>query len=192
MKHYIKENLMDHIKVMNTILSKNYILSQIEGVAKDIVNCYKNGKKVITLGNGGSAADAEHCVAELMGRFKKDRAPLEAIALTANDPTNTAIANDYGYEHLFERLITGYAKKGDVVIAISTSGNSANIIYGVRKAKELETITVGLTGSDKCLLEKEFPSYIIKVPSDDTPRIQEAHTTIIHLICGLVEAELFK
>jgi len=192
MRGYTRANIVEHMEIMNCILGKNYILGQIEGVAGEIIKCYKKGGKVLACGNGGSAADAGHFIGELVGKFGKDRRPLEAIDLVASIPTITAVSNDYGYQLLFERSIAAHAKKGDVVLAISTSGNSSNIIYGVRKAKELEVITVGLTGKDRCLLDKEKLNYLIRAPSTNTPRIQEAHGLILHLICGHVENELFN
>jgi D-sedoheptulose 7-phosphate isomerase len=154
-----------------------------------IARALKNGKKVVLFGNGGSAADAQHIACELAGRFKLERRGLPAIALTTNTSTITAIANDYGYDKVFSRQVEAIVDKGDIVIGISTSGKSPNVIEGVKAAKEHGAITVGLTGAEGGRLEKVV-DICIKVPSDDTPRIQETHITIGHIICQLVEESL--
>ncbi|MEM3744718.1 MAG: D-sedoheptulose 7-phosphate isomerase [Candidatus Micrarchaeaceae archaeon] len=164
--------------------------SEIEGAAAVIVNALKSGHKLITFGNGGSAADAQHIAAELAGRFYKDRKPLPAIALTTNTSSLTAIANDYSYEDVFARQMEGIGANGDVAIAISTSGNSKNVIKAVEKAKEMGIYVIGLTGGNGGAL-KELCDMPIVVNSGNTPIIQEVHIAIGHMICMLVEKMMF-
>jgi len=154
-----------------------------------LVNAFKKGNKVLLFGNGGSAADAQHIACELAGKFYLDRPPLPAIALTTNTSSLTAIGNDYSYEEVFVRQVKGLVKQGDVVIGISTSGNSPNVLRGIEEAKRLGATTIAFTGRGGRL--KELADYILSVPSDDTPRIQEAHITAGHIICYLVEQALF-
>jgi len=162
------------------------VSKNIESAAKAILSSLTNGGKVLVFGNGGSAADSQHFAAELVGRFKKERAPLAAIALTVNTSTLTAIANDYGYDVVFARQVEALGKKGDIAIGLSTSGNSKNVIEAFRKARDLGMATVGLLGRDGGKIKDECDIAII-VPSDDTPRIQEAHITIIHILCELID-----
>jgi D-sedoheptulose 7-phosphate isomerase len=158
-------------------------------IAELIVQAFREGRKVILFGNGGSAADAQHIAAELSGKFIRNRSSLPAIALTTNTSSLTAIANDYGYEAVFSRQLESLAKKGDVIIGISTSGNSPNILLAIEQAKRCGAITVALTGRRGKL--KDIADYVLSVPSAETPRIQEAHITLGHIICYLVEEELF-
>jgi len=187
----VKELLIESIKTKEKILSNEELLSKIEKVADLIVNAYMNDKKVLLCGNGGSAADAQHISAELSGRFKIDRKPLFAEALHVNTSFLTAVANDYSFEKVYERLVEAFGREGDILIGISTSGNSANVINAVKKAKEIGMITIGFTGETGGKL-KNFVDILINVPSKDTPRIQEAHITIGHIICELVENSLYK
>jgi len=154
-----------------------------------LVDAFRKGNKVLLFGNGGSAADAQHIACELAGKFYLDRAPLPAIALTTNTSSLTAIANDYSYEEVFVRQVKGLVKQGDVVIGISTSGNSPNVLRGIEEAKRLGATTIALIGRGGRL--KKSADYVLSVPSDDTPRIQEAHITAGHIICYLVEQALF-
>ena len=158
-------------------------------IADQLVQALRRGNKVLLFGNGGSAADAQHIACELAGRFSRDREPLPAIALTTNTSSLTAIANDYGYEAVFARQLRGLVKKGDIVIGISTSGSSANVLLAIEEANRRGAVTVALTGQGGTL--KELAHYVLPVPSTSTPRIQEAHITIGHIICHLVEEELF-
>jgi D-sedoheptulose 7-phosphate isomerase len=158
-------------------------------IADELVQALRRGNKVLLFGNGGSAADAQHIACELSGRFSRDREPLPAIALTTNTSSLTAIANDYGYEAVFARQLRGLVKKGDIVIGISTSGSSANVLLAIEEANRRGAVTVALTGQGGRL--KELAHYVLSVPSTSTPRIQEAHITIGHIICHLVEEELF-
>ena len=159
---------------------------QIAAAASAIVTCLRVGGKLIVLGNGGSASDAQHMVAELVGRYAVKRQALAAIALTTNSSSLTAIANDFGFEEIFARQLEALAKPQDVVIAISTSGNSPNVLRAMETAKALGLKKIGLTGNDGGKLRDLVDTCVI-VPSDSTPRIQEAHTLIIHILCGIVE-----
>ncbi|MFX1401423.1 MAG: SIS domain-containing protein [Promethearchaeota archaeon] len=163
----------------------------IAQISKEIINGYKNKKKVVLFGNGGSAADAQHIAAEFVGKFYKDRESLPALAFHTNTSVLTATANDYGYEFVFERQVSSFVEKGDIVIGISTSGNSPNVIKGLNKAKEKGAITIGFTGQKENQIEK-IVDYCLKIPSTDTPRIQEGHILVGHIICYLVEKELFS
>ncbi len=158
-------------------------------IADEIVQAFRKGNKVLIFGNGGSAADAQHIACELQGKFYLDRDPLAAIALTTNTSSLSAIANDYSFETVFSRQVRGLAKKGDVVIGISTSGNSPNVLRGVEEAKRLGAITIAFTGRGGKL--KELADYVLSIPSTDTPRVQETHITAGHIICYLVEEALF-
>ena len=161
----------------------------VVAIADQLVQALRRGNKVLLFGNGGSAADAQHIACELSGRFSRDREPLPAIALTTNASSLTAIANDYGYEAVFARQLRGLVKKGDIVIGISTSGSSANVLLAIEEANRRGAVTIALTGQGGKL--KELAHYVLSVPSTSTPRIQEAHITIGHIICHLVEEELF-
>ena len=186
----ISELLEESIRVKEDLREQASEIEKIKRVSKAIIKALKNGKKVVLFGNGGSAADAQHIACELAGKFKLERRGLPAVALTTNTSTLTAIGNDYGYDKIFSRQVEGMVGRGDVVIGISTSGNSVNVINGIEAAKERRAFTVGLTGATGGKLGK-IVDICIKVPSNDTPRIQEAHITIGHIICQLVEEGLF-
>lgn len=167
------------------------LAEEIAKASQWVIECFKLGGKVLLFGNGGSAADAQHIATELVCRFQKERKPLPALALSTNSSLVTAQANDKGFETIFARQIEVWARKGDIAIAISTSGNSPNIIEGMKKAKKLGMKTIGFIGKKGGEL-KGLVELPLIVPSDDVPRIQEAHITIGHIICHLVEKELFK
>lgn len=186
----LKKRLEEHIKTAMLMQNDEKLLEQTVKVAKKIVECYKNNGKAIFFGNGGSAADAQHAAAELMGRYLKDRKPLQAIALTTNTSILTAIGNDYGYEEIFKRQLEGVLNKGDIVIGISTSGNSPNVVNAIEYAKNKGAFTVAFVGARKCRLD-EIADVCIKIPSESTPRIQEMHEFLLHTICEMVENELF-
>lgn len=188
MKKYIKSYIEDSINTKKLILEDEKIISKIEEISKIIIDAYKKDNKVITAGNGGSAADAQHIAAELVSKFLIERPPINAVALTTNTSVLTAIGNDYNNDFIFSRQVEAFGRKGDVFIAISTSGNSTNIINAIKEAKKQGIITVGFTGKKDCLMD-ELCDYIIKVPSDFTPVIQESHIMIGHIICALVEKE---
>jgi D-sedoheptulose 7-phosphate isomerase len=159
-------------------------------IAEIIFNSLKKGGKLILFGNGGSAADAQHIAAEFVGRFNRERGPLPAIALTTDTSILTALGNDYGIEEIFSRQVESLVEERDVVIGISTSGNSINVIKGIKKAKEKKALTIGLTGITGGKLKEEVDKWL-PVPSTSTPRIQEAHITIGHILCHLIEESLF-
>ena len=165
-------------------------IGEIEGMVKLIVSAYRAGGKVVLFGNGGSAADAQHIAGELVGRFKLERPALPAVALTTNTSVLTAVANDYGYETTFSRQVEALVGEKDVVVGLSTSGNSPNVVEAIKAAKIKGAKTIGLTGSNGGQLAEEA-DLVIRVPSISTPRIQEAHITIGHIVCELVERELF-
>ncbi len=164
-------------------------IGEIEQMVNLIIAALKTGGKVVFFGNGGSAADAQHLAGELVGRFKLERLALPAIALTTNTSILTALANDYGYETVFSRQVEALVQENDVVIGLSTSGNSPNVIEAIKTAKMKGAKTIGLTGGRGGKLA-EVTDLVLAVPSDDTPRIQEAHITIGHIVCELVEREL--
>ncbi|MFW9972505.1 MAG: SIS domain-containing protein [Candidatus Odinarchaeota archaeon] len=187
MENEIISILDENSRTIQAIKSLSPIIAQI---SKEIIKAYKNKKKVVLFGNGGSAADAQHIAAEFVGKFYKDRESLPALAFHTNTSSVTATANDYGYEFIFERQVSSFVQNGDIAIGISTSGNSPNVIKGLIKAKERGAITIGFTGQKENQIEK-IVSFCLKIPSKDTPRIQEGHITVGHIICYLVEKELF-
>jgi len=179
-------------QIEDSIELKKYLRQETKNLvamADLLVDAFRKGNKVLLFGNGGSAADAQHIACELAGKFYLDRDPLPAIALTTNTSSLTAIANDYSYEEVFGRQVKGLVKQGDVVIGISTSGNSPNVLRGIEEAKRLGATTIALTGRGGRL--SELADYVLSIPSGDTPRIQEAHITAGHIICYLVEQALF-
>jgi len=156
-----------------------------------ITNALKNGSKILICGNGGSAADAQHFAAEIVGRFKLERNGFPAIALTTDTSILTAIGNDYGFDNIFKRQVEALGKEGDVLVGISTSGNSENVIMAVEQAKKMGIYTIGLLGKSGGIL-KDIVDLSLVVPSDNTPRIQECHLTMYHIICEEVEKNLMK
>jgi D-sedoheptulose 7-phosphate isomerase len=187
----ITEIINQSIDIKQSIIQNDSLIDTIQKVADIIVETYKNSGKLLLCGNGGSAADAQHIAAELSGRFYINRPPLNAEALHVNSSFITAIANDFSFNEVYSRSVEAFGKKGDVLIAISTSGNSENIINAAIKAKAMGMIVVGFTGDTGGKL-KEFCSYLVNVPSKITPRIQEAHILIGHIICEIVENNLFS
>jgi D-sedoheptulose 7-phosphate isomerase len=178
------------IQVKQDIIEKGELAATLEKVIAVITQAFKNGNSVYFAGNGGSAADAQHLAAEFSGRFYKDRKALPSEALHCNTSYLTAVANDYSYDVIYSRLLEGLAKPGDVLVGLSTSGNSANIVKAFEKSKELKVITIGFTGAAGGKM-KELSDYLINVPSTDTPRIQESHILLGHIICELVEKNIF-
>jgi D-sedoheptulose 7-phosphate isomerase len=191
MESRIKSIIQSSIDLKNKVLNDPDLLKTVNAVVEQIINCYENGGKVLFCGNGGSAADAQHMAAELSGRFYFDRYPLFAEALHVNSSYITAVANDYGYEEVYARLVMAMGRKNDVLIGLSTSGNSMNIVKAFKEANALGMITVGLTGQTGGEL-KEKCNFLLNIPSIDTPRIQEVHGMLGHIICELVEEKLFK
>ncbi len=189
MKEKIKFLIRESIEVKEkTLKEQSEIIAKI---AQKTIQCFRQGKKVIFFGNGGSAADAQHLATELISRFQKERRSLPAIALTTDTSALTAIGNDYGFEKIFSRQIEGLVDKGDIIIGISTSGNSVNVIEGIKEAKKRGAYTVGFLGQTGGKL-KNIVDLALCVPSSITARIQEIHITVGHIICQLVEEELFK
>ncbi len=183
------ENYFDTISKNFEVLKKE--AGNINNATKFIINALKNHNKIIFCGNGGSAGDSQHLAAELMGRYKKDRSPLPAIALTVDTSALTAIGNDYGYEKVFSRQLQGIGKTGDVLVGISTSGKSQNVIEAIKLANEIGIQTICFTGDVDTELTK-ISSCAIKVPSKETNHIQEMHIAVGQLICGLVEDHFFS
>jgi len=182
--NFIKESLLESAELKRTVAETmaDGIEKAIEAICSDL----KSGKKVLLMGNGGSAADAQHIAGELVGRFKKERKAIPAISLSTDTSILTAIGNDYGFEKVFERQIEALGNKGDVVIGISTSGNSENIYRAMKLAKKMGLTTIGLLGNDGGKI-KNLSDIALVVPSKNTPRIQETHITIGHIICEGVE-----
>lgn len=190
MQTIIKKYISSSVALKETILNDAQLSENIENIVKLIINAYNDDKKVLTAGNGGSAADAQHLVAELVNKFYLNRKALSAIALSVDTSVITSIANDSGYENIFSRQIEANADKGDVFIAFSTSGKSANIIKAVKQAKKQGVFTVCFLGGKKSELDK-ICDFTLKVPSYDTPQIQESHIMLVHIICMLIEKNIF-
>lgn len=190
MSEQIKQIISDSIAVKQQLLNDKATIKRLNEVTNLIVEAFHRGKKVLFCGNGGSAADAQHLAAEFSGRFYLDRDALPAEALHVNTSYLTAIANDYSFEVAYARLIKGIAHDGDVLVGLSTSGNSTNIVEAFKAAKEKGMITVGFTGETGGKL-KELSDYLFNVPSTVTPRIQESHIMLGHIICQLVEERYF-
>lgn len=186
----ITRSISDSIAAKQAILNNPELLQTIQDVADTMITALRSGNRVLWCGNGGSAADAQHLAAELSGRFYYDRPPLNSEALHCNTSYLTAVANDYGYELIYSRMIDGACKKGDVLVGISTSGNSKNILNAFRKARELGVITVAMTGKTGGEM-RQVADYLLNAPSMDTPRIQESHIMLGHIICEIVEAQMF-
>jgi len=189
MQSIIKHEFSEHIKASQNTLDS--IADQIETASKICINSLKNGGKILIMGNGGSAADAQHIAAELVGRYKTERKGLPAIALTTDTSAITSIANDYGFLHVFDRQVEALAHKDDVVIGISTGGTSPNVVNALTAANKLDCKTIGLSGKDGGDFNALCDVNLV-VNSDDTPRIQEIHILIGHTICHLIEQESFK
>lgn len=180
----IKNQLEESIRVKSSFSSD--LISEIEKAALKIISCIENGGKILIAGNGGSAADSQHFAAELVSKFQRERRGLPAISLTTNTSILTSIGNDYEYSRIFARQIEALGHKEDIFFAISTSGNSMNILEGIKEARNKSIFVIGLSGESGGGM-KDICDLILKVPSNDTPRIQESHILIIHVICYLVE-----
>ena len=186
----LKQRLQESIDLKTNLLNNTVILNTVEAIVKDIVTCYKNDGKVLWAGNGGSAADSQHLSAELSGRFYYDRPLLFSEALHVNTSYTTAVANDYSYDIIYSRLTQAMGRKGDVLIGLSTSGNSVNVIKALEVANQIGMVTVAFTGETGGKM-KDVSKYLINIPSTNTPRIQECHMILGHTICELVEMQLF-
>ncbi|NUO03000.1 MAG: D-sedoheptulose 7-phosphate isomerase [Saprospiraceae bacterium] len=190
MQNRIRQAISDSIQTKEKLLNDAKMLETVEQVASVCIDAYQQGRKLLFCGNGGSAADAQHLAAELSGRFYYDRPPLFAEALHVNTSFVTAVANDYSYEAVYARMVRAAGRPGDVLFAISTSGNSPNILKAIEAAKECGMIVVGLTGASGGQM-RERCDYLLNMPSSDTPRIQECHMLVGHTICELIEGALF-
>ncbi|MCX6772863.1 MAG: D-sedoheptulose 7-phosphate isomerase [Candidatus Micrarchaeota archaeon] len=185
----VKSSFEEHLSVLARAGKEN--ASQAAAAAQKITDCLKKGGKILICGNGGSAADSQHFAAELSGRYKKDRRALAAVSLTTDTSALTAIGNDYGFERIFARQVEALGKKGDMLVALSTSGNSPNILAAIEAAKKAGMVIIGFSGETGGKMTAAC-DLCICVPSSNTPRIQEAHITIIHIICEIVENEFAR
>lgn len=190
MNEIITKSITNSIHLKKDVLSSSQLLKIIQNSAQALKTAFQNKNQVLFCGNGGSAGDAQHIAAELSGRFYFDRPPLNAEALHVNSSYLTAVANDYSYDVIYERLVEAKGRKGDVLVGISTSGNSENVLRALKKAKSLGMITVAMTGEDGGKMA-EYADFLLAVPSKDTPRIQEVHILLGHIICEIVEHEIF-
>jgi len=190
MKSRINKCVESAVENYTSILHDDVLQENIQKIVTASITAFRGDKKMLLCGNGGSASDAQHIAAELSGRFYSDRPPLYAEALHVNSSYMTAVANDYGYEATYARMVEAAGRAGDILIGISTSGNSPNVVKAIQKAKGLGVLTVGFTGKNGGKM-KEICDVMICIPSDDTPRIQEAHILIGHIICQLIEEEMF-
>ena len=186
----IKKLIADSIATKQLVLEDQTLLAAIENAANACIEAFKNDKKVLFCGNGGSAADAQHIAAELSGRFYTDRPPLYSEALHVNSSYMTAVANDYSYDVVYSRMVEACGRKGDVLVGITTSGNSKNILAAMEMAKKQGMVTVGMTGKSGGKMN-DCCDIMLRVPSTDTPRIQESHILIGHIICQLIEETIF-
>lgn len=191
MQSKIQDILKASILTKQQVLENENLLKTMQTVTDKIVDCFKRDGKLLFCGNGGSAADAQHLAAEFSGRFYSDREPLDAEALHVNTSYLTAVANDYSYNEVYARIVKAKGRKGDILIGLSTSGNSGNIIEAFKVAKERGLIIIGFTGETGGKMAA-YCDYLINIPSTDTPRIQECHITVGHIICQLVEENFFE
>ncbi len=188
---FMIEKLIRHsINTKQKILKNKDLLKTVNSVAEEMTATFERDGKVLFCGNGGSAADAQHLAAELSGRFYYDRPPLFAEALHVNTSYLTAVANDYSYDEIFARLVKAKGRKGDMLIALSTSGNSKNILKALKLGNDIGMATVGFTGDTGGVMKNEC-DYLVNVPSNNTPRIQESHILLGHIVCEIVESKLF-
>lgn len=191
MKAAIKSMLLDSISMKQAMLHDDRLLTIVQGVVNQVVETFNAGGKVLFCGNGGSAADAQHLAAELSGRFYQNRKALFAEALHVNSSFVTAVGNDFGFEAVFERAVEAMGRPGDMLFALSTSGNSPNVLRAISKAHEVGMKVVGMTGESGGKMDGQC-DFFLKIPSNDTPRIQEGQVVLGHAICALVEKQLFK
>jgi D-sedoheptulose 7-phosphate isomerase len=190
MKSRINKCIASSVESSIRVLKDVNLQENIEKIVRKSIVAFKSDKKMLLCGNGGSASDAQHIAAELSGRFYTDRPPLYAEALHVNSSYITAVANDYSYEATYARMVEAAGREGDVLVGISTSGNSPNVVKAMQKANEIGMLTVGFTGKDGGRMQ-DICDIVICIPSDDTPRIQEAHILVGHIVCQLIEEEMF-
>ena len=191
MQESIINLINESVRTFTNISKDQHQVVLIEDITNTILNAFKSDNKLLLCGNGGSAADAQHIAAELSGRFEIDRKPLNAEALHVNSSFVTAVANDYGYEEVYSRMVEAIGKNGDVLLALSTSGNSKNVIRAIEKANSQGLITIGFSGNDGGAMQN-LCKYNLIIPSDNTARIQEAHILVGHIICKLIEQKMFS
>lgn len=190
MQEHISDILNDSFNNLQKVISDKGLILEIETITTKIIKAFKDGNKLLLCGNGGSASDAQHIAAELSGRFIKERKPLYAEALHVNSSYMTAVSNDYGFESTYSRMLEAIGKKGDVLIALSTSGNSENVVNAVKMANSLDMLSVGMSGGKGGKI-KDFCQHNIIIPSSNTARIQEAHIIVGHIFCQIIEDKLF-
>ena len=190
MQEHISDILNDSLNNLQKVISDKGLILEIETITTKIIKAFKDGNKLLLCGNGGSASDAQHIAAELSGRFIKERKPLYAEALHVNSSYMTAVSNDYGFESTYSRMLEAIGKKGDVLIALSTSGNSENVVNAVKMANSLDMLSVGMSGATGGKI-KELCQHNIIIPSSNTARIQEAHIIVGHIFCQIIEEKLF-
>lgn len=189
--NFWKNRILEHLETVNELMMDDDFYKQIQKLSRKIAELIKNGGRILICGNGGSAADSQHIATELVGKFFLERRPINAEALTVNTSSLTAIGNDYSFDKVFSRQVEAKSGKGDCLIAISTSGNSKNVVEAIKSANKIGVLTIGLTGNNtKCLIGK-LVDYCLFAPSDSTPRIQEIHVLMYHLFCEFIERELF-
>lgn len=191
MRDYILENIQESIAAKQKLLNDEGILKTIEEAASLCIDAYKKGRKILVCGNGGSASDALHMTGELVGRYKLERSGIPAIALNSNVAVMTALGNDYDYESIYAKQVKALGSEGDVLFAISTSGNSKNTVAACRQAAAMNISTVSLTGENGGKM-REISDICLNVPSNNTPRIQEMHILLIHTLCGIIEKQLYE
>ena len=190
MNSRIKKCLSSSVENFTYVLNDTNIHTKIEKIIDLSIKAFRNDKKMLFCGNGGSASDAQHIAAELSGKFYVDRPPLNAEALHVNSSFITGVANDYGYDEIYSRMVQASGRAGDILVGISTSGNSTNVIKAIKKAKEIGIITIGFTGNKIGDMDS-ICDVIIKAPTNDTPRVQEIHILIGHIICEMIEEKMF-
>lgn len=190
MQEHISDILNDSFNNLQKVINDKGLILEIETITTKIIKAFKDGNKLLLCGNGGSASDAQHIAAELSGRFIKERKPLYAEALHVNSSYMTAVSNDYGFEYTYSRMLEAIGKKGDVLIALSTSGNSENVVNAVKMANSLGMLSVGMSGASGGKI-KELCQHNIIIPSSNTARIQEAHIIVGHIFCQIIEENLF-
>lgn len=189
MDNQIKTYIQNSIKIRKNILADEEMFEKVKEISNKIISALKSENKILFVGNGGSASDCDHLATEFVSKFYKDRHAFNAISLTSNNALITALSNDFSYDKAFSRQIEAIGKKGDILIALSTSGNSKNVVNAIKVANEMGLTTVGLTGQTPCEMDK-ICNILVKIPSSETPAIQEAQTMLGHLICKIVEDEL--
>lgn len=187
----IKNIIQDHVSVAELVLQDHQLLENVDEFTKKVIECYNRDNKILLCGNGGSASDAQHIAAEWQGRYLLDRKPLHAEALHANTSYITAVGNDYGFEHIYSRAVEAQGRNGDILIGLSTSGNSPNIVEALKQGRSRNMFCIGMTGNKTDTAMEEYCDLMIKVPSGITARIQEMHILIGHIVCELSEKHLF-